>query len=200
MSDPTNPIAPGAQEPVAAPPAAVTPSAPAPVAAAPQTAPEAPSRPPYVNPWAGRVPAPVAPAASAAQPAAPTAPAADPRVDALMGMMRETVEQDIATLPANVAAMVRAVGKDDVMALRGAINAARANGLAAAPNAPLPAPASTVMPTAPATPTAAPGGDDAVRLAEYEKLRGAAPTIAQAYRMAHADSISRALAARSPAN
>lgn len=207
MSDPTNPIAPAAQEPVAAPPAAVTPSAPAPVAAAPQTAPEAPAKPPYVNPWKGRAPAPVAPAASAAPVAssAPTSqPASDPRVDALMAVLGETVAQDLGALPANVAATVRAIAGDDPVAQRKAINAMRANGLAVsplAPPAPLATPASTTMPAPSVAPAAvSPTADDASRLAEYEKLARVAPTLANAYRITHADSITRATAARTPAN
>lgn len=206
MSDPINPIAPAAQEPAQGAPAVIAPSAPAPVAAAPQTPAEAPAKPPYVNPWQGRAPAPPAPVAAkpdaTAQPAAPAAPAADPRVDALMAVLGETVAQDLGALPANVAATVRAIAGDDPVAQRKAINAMRANGLASVANsAPLPAPASTVMPMAPATPAASPAGaDDAARLAEYEKLAKAAPTIANAYRLSHADSITRALAARTPAN
>ena len=203
MSDTTNPIAPAAQEPAQGTPAAPVAQPPAPAAAAPQTVPEAPAKPAYVNPWKGRAPAPVAPAAAApVQPAAP-APASDPRIDALMAVLGETVSQDLGALPANVAATVRAIAGDDPVAQRKAINAMRANGLATAPVAvaPLPTPASTVQPAAPVAP-AAPSAtsDDASRLAEFEKLQSAAPTIANAYRLTHADSINRALAARTSAN
>jgi hypothetical protein len=202
MSDPVNPIAPAAQEPAQGTPAAPVAQPPAPAAAAPQTVPEAPAKPAYVNPWKGRAPAPVAPAAAAPVQSAP--PASDPRIDALMAVLGETVSQDLGALPANVAATVRAIAGDDPVAQRKAINAMRANGLAvapAAPIAPLPTPASTVQPAAPVAP-AAPSttSDDASRLAEFEKLQSAAPTIANAYRLTHADSINRALAARTSAN
>lgn len=204
MSDPNNPVAPAAQEPAQGTPAPAAPSAPAPIAAAPQTAPEAPAKPAYVNPWQGRAPAPVAPATKAPAPAAaqPAAPVADPRVDALMAVLGETVAQDLGALPPNVAATVKAIAGEDPVAQRKAINAMRANGLASVTTAaPLPPPASTVMPAAPAAPIAqSPATDDAARLAEYEKLSKAAPTIANAYRLSHADSISRALAARTPVN
>jgi hypothetical protein len=52
-----------------------------------------------------------------------------------------------------------------------------------------------VAPTAPSVTS-----DDASRLAEFEKLQSAAPTIANAYRLTHAESINRALAARTSAN
>jgi hypothetical protein len=201
MSDPVNPIAPAAQEPAQGTPAAPVAQPPAPAAAAPQTVPEAPAKPAYVNPWKGRAPAPVAPAAAAPVQSAP--PASDPRIDALMAVLGETVSQDLGALPANVAATVRAIAGDDPVAQRKAINAMRANGLATAPVAvaPLPTPASTVQPAAPVAP-AAPSttSDDASRLAEFEKLQSAAPTIANAYRLTHADSINRALAARTSAN
>ena len=121
-----------------------------------------------------------------------------------MAVLGETVSQDLGALPANVAATVRAIAGDDPVAQRKAINAMRANGLAvapAAPIAPLPTPASTVQPAAPVAP-AAPSAtsDDATRLAEFEKLQSAAPTIANAYRLTHAESINRALAARTSAN
>lgn len=207
MSDPTNPTAPAAQEPVAVPPAAVTPSAAAAGAAAPQTPAEVPAKPAYVNPWKGRAPSPVAPAASAApvapsSPAPASQPASDPRIDALMNVLGETVAQDLSALPANVAATVRAIAGDDPVAQRKAINAMRANGLAVSPTAPLAPPASTTMPAAPVADVkpAAAGSDDAARLNEYEKLTKVAPTIAAAYRTSHADSINRALAARTSAN
>ena len=207
MSDPTNPTALAAQEPAQGAPAAVTPSAPAPAAAAPQTPAEAPAKPAYVNPWKGRAPAPVAPAASAApvspsSPAPASQPASDPRIDALMSVLGETVAQDLSALPANVAATVRAIAGDDPVAQRKAINAMRANGLAVSPTAPLAPPASTTMPAAPVADVkpAAAGSDDAARLNEYEKLSKVAPTIAAAYRTSHADSINRALAARTSAN
>jgi hypothetical protein len=184
MSDPTNPTAPPAQEPAAAPPAAAAHSAPAPVAAAPQ-APAA--KPPYVNPWQGRTPAPVAPKADApapvaAQPSQPAAPASDPRVDALMAVLGETVAQDRATLPPNVAAAVLAIAGDDIVAMRKAINAMRANGLAVsplAPPAPLPAPSTTLPPSGPAATPAAPTGDAAVR-AEWLSLKSRGAHIAAA--------------------
>lgn len=204
MSDPTNPTAPVAQEPAQGIPAPAAPSAPAPAAAAPQTAPETPAKPPYVNPWQGRTPAPAASAAKAPAPLAapPAASVADPRVDALMAVLGETVAQDLGALPPNVAATVKAIAGDDPVAQRKAINAMRANGLASvATAAPLPPPASTVMPAAPAAPIAqSPAADDGARLVEYEKLAKVAPTLANAYRLSHADSISRALAARTPAN
>lgn len=206
MSDTTNPIAPAAQEPAAAPPAAAAPSAPVPVVAATQ-APAA--KPPYVNPWQGRTPAPVAPKADAPAPvaastAASAAPAIDPRIDALMAVLGETVAQDLGALPANVAATVRAIAGDDPVAQRKAINAMRANGLAVSPlaaPAPLATPASTTMPAPSVAPAAVSlTADDASRLAEYEKLARVAPTLANAYRITHADSITRATAARTPAN
>lgn len=204
MSDPTNPIASAAQEPAQGTPTAPVAQPPAPAAAAPAPPAAPAAKPPYVNPWQGRAPAPVAPAAAAsAQPPPPAAPASDPRIDALMTVLGETVSQDLSALPANVAATVRAIAGDDPVAQRKAINAMRANGLATAPVAvaPLPPPASTVQPAAPAAPVAPSAtSDDASRLAEFEKLQSAAPTIANAYRLTHADSINRALAARTSAN
>lgn len=221
MSDTINPTAPAAQEPAAAPPTAAAPSVPAPAAAAPQ-APAA--RPPYVNPWQGRTPVAAAAreivqtitegtasggvqlnrVALSSQTAAPAAPASDPRVDALMAVLGETVAQDLGALPANVAATVKAIAGDDPVAQRKAINAMRANGLAVSPlaaPAPLAPPASTTMPAPSVAPAAAsPTADDASRLAEYEKLARVAPTLANAYRITHADSITRATAARTPAN
>lgn len=176
----------------------------APVAAAPAPAPAAAAKPPYVNPWQGR--APVPPATAPAAPSAPPAPpSVDPRVDALMSVLGETVAQDMSTLPANVVSAVRALAPDtDPVAQRRAINAMRANGLATPPStnaAPLPPPASTVMPQPSAvTQPASPASDDASVLAEYEKLAKVAPTIANAYRVTHSASITRALAARTPAN
>ena len=119
-----------------------------------------------------------------------------------MNVLGETVAQDLSALPANVAATVRAIAGDDPVAQRKAINAMRANGLAVSPTAPLAPPASTTMPAAPVADVkpAAAGSDDAARLNEYEKLTKVAPTIAAAYRTSHADSINRALAARTSAN
>lgn len=172
MSDPTNPAASAAAAPAAEAPAAPTAPAQPPAAEAPRQ---------YLNPYASRpaAPKPVAPAAPTPPPAAP---APDPRVDALLGVLGETVTQDLASLPANVAAAAKAIGGDDPIALRKAINALRANGIAtpapAAP-APLPAPATTLPPSGPAAAAAAPTGDAAVR-AEWMSLKQRGAHIAAA--------------------
>jgi hypothetical protein len=205
MSDPTNPAAPAQDAPQGA-PASAPAQTPAPVAAAPQAPSEAPARPTYVNPWKGRAPAPVAPAAAA--PTAQTPPTSpDPiaalraDVEGLRGIIGRTVEQDLAAVPANVAAAVRGTSSDPIEQRR-ILDVLRANGIApSSTSAPLPAPASTVQPAAPVAPaSAAPTSDDAARLAEFEKLQSAAPTFANAYRLTHSEAISRALAARTSTN
>ena len=157
MSDPVHPAAPDATAP--------SPSAPAAPASPAQTAAPVAPQSPRVNPWALR-PAPAAKAAPApgdapSQPApVNAAPAPDPRVDALMAVLGETVTQDLAALPANVQSAVKAIAGDDPVAQRKAINAMRANGIA--------------TPPAPAAAPAEPTGDAAV-LAQYQsmKARGA---------------------------
>lgn len=185
MSDPTTPAseaaaAPSVPAPIvpAAPPA---PPAPAAVSALPAPAVEARR----LNPYASK-PAPVA-----AQPAsaAPSAPAADPRVDGLMEAFCATVAQTRDALPSNVIAAVRAMAPDtDPVAQSRAINALRANGLAAAPVA---MPANTA-PSAPSPAPSAAAQSDAAIFATYEQLRKAAPIRAQVYRAQHGDAIARA--------
>ena len=189
--------------PVAAPVA----PAPAPVATAPAASPPEAAKPPYLNPWAARGKAPAAkPAAKPAEvrpslvSASPTTPAADPRVDALMAVLGETVAQDLSGVPANVAATIRAIAGEDPVAQRKALNAMRANGLASVTPAAAPssiaAPASTTMPTAPVSVAATPANTDAARLAEYEKLSKVAPILASQYRQAHGAAIERASKSR----
>lgn len=138
-----------------------------------------------------------APAAVAPPPAPP--PAADPRVDALMTVLSETVAQDLGALPANVAATVRAIAPDsDPVAQRRALNAIRANGLATPPPAapaPLAPPASTVV-SMPAPSITTPAADDAAILARFERLRATAPLLASTFESANRDAITRATAAR----
>lgn len=198
MSDPANPAPPDA------PTAAATPVAPTASSAPPAQAPAAqPAPTARVNPWAMRparpasAPAQASPAVPPSAPTdAPAAPAGDPRIEALMAVLGETVAQDIAALPANVQSAVKAIAGDDPVAQRKAINAMRANGIASPSPAPIPAPASTVAPIAPATPTPNPTGDDASRLAEWEKLQRIAPIMAEGYRTTHGASIDRAIKAR----
>lgn len=214
MSDPTSPVPPAA-------PASITEAAralaqtlnegspassvqpPAPAVAAPQAPAATPAKPPYVNPWQGRAPAPaVAAPSTSPQPAAPAAPVADPRVDALMAVLGETVAQDMSALPANVAATVRAIAGDDPVAQRKAINAMRANGIAtppAAAPAPLPPPANTMPAAAPPAAPVEPTGDAAV-LAEYQRLKSRGAFIAaSAFYASNAGAIERALKS-SPSN
>lgn len=185
--------------PVAAPAA----PAPAPVATAPAASPPEAAKPPYLNPWATRgkataaKPAEVRPSLVSAS---PTTPAADPRVDALMAVLGETVAQDLSGVPANVAATIRAIAGEDPVAQRKALNAMRANGLASVTPAAAPssiaAPASTTMPTAPVSVAATPANTDAARLAEYEKLSKVAPILASQYRQTHGAAIDRATKSR----
>lgn len=186
MSDPVTPAAPDATAPA--------PSAPAPTAAPAQTAAPVAPQPPRVNPWALRPakPAPAPDAAPASQ------PVTDPRVDALMTVLGETVTQDLASLPPNVQGAVKAIAGDDPVALRKAINAMRANGIATAPAAPAPAPlpmptTTTAAPAAPAAAPAEPTGDAAV-LAQYQHMKSKGAHIAAAsFYAQNAGSIERAL-------
>lgn len=218
MSDPTNPIAPAAQEPAQGAPAAVTPSAPAPVAAAPQTPAEAPARPPYVNPWKGRAPvaakpeAPAPAAASPSQPAAPVAPVSDPLaalradVEGLRGLIGRTVEQDLTTVPANVAAAVRAASTDPIEQRR-LLDVLRANGIAAPVSASAaPAPIAPIAPAATtinAPPVAAPEvrtqeSGDADLLAHHQKLLASGQHYAASnFLIKHSEAITRAQARQS---
>jgi hypothetical protein len=216
MTDPTTPAAPslsGAalnQAPVAPPPAVAPPAPPPAVEAAPAppaAAQEPAERPRYVNPWKGRPAAVAAPAppvvqpaaapspAASAAPSAQPAPVADPRVDALVAVLGETVAQDLAALPPSVAAAVRAIAPDsDPVAQRRAINAMRANGLAVTTPAPSTvAPPVTTMPSAqPAPAPAEPTGDAAI-LARYEALKAQGRHILAAnFYASHAPSIERA--------
>jgi len=196
MSDPVTPAAPDATAPA--------PSAPAPTAAPAQTAAPVAPRPPRVNPWALRpakpTPAPGdAPSQSAPVNAAPASqPVTDPRVDALMAVLGETVTQDLAALAPNVQGAVKAIAGDDPVALRKAINAMRANGIATAPVAPAPAPlpmptTTTAAPAAPAAAPAEPTGDAAV-LAQYQHMKSKGAHIAAAsFYAQNAGSIERAL-------
>ena len=124
------------------------------------------------------------------------APAPDPRVDALMAVLGETVTQDLSSVPANVAATIRAIAGSDPVAQRKALNAMRANGLASVASTAIAAPASTTMPTAAVAVTASPANTDASRLAEYEKLSRVAPILASQYRAAHGAAIERATKSR----
>lgn len=209
MSDPTNPVAPAAQEPAAAPPAAATPSAPAPAAAAPQTAPEAPARPPYVNPWKGRAPVAAKPEAPAAAPPPPVAAAPQPDplaalradVEGLRGIIGRTVEQDLATVPANVATAVRAASADPIEQRR-LLDVLRANGIAVSPTA-APAPIAPAATTINAPPVAAPEvrtqeSGDADLLTHYQKLKASgAHYAASNFLIKHSDAITRAQARQS---
>lgn len=187
----------------AAPVAAPAAPAPAPVATAPAASPPEAAKPPYLNPWATRGKAPAAKPAEvrpSSVSASPTTPAADPRVDALMAVLGETVAQDLSGVPANVAATIRAIAGEDPVAQRKALNAMRANGLASVTPAAAPssiaAPASTTMPTAPVSVAATPANTDAARLAEYEKLSKVAPILASQYRQTHGAAIDRATKSR----
>lgn len=187
-----------------APAAAPAAPAPAPVATAPAASPPEAAKPPYLNPWATRGKATAAkPAAKPAEvrpstvSASPAVPAADPRVDALMTVLGETVAQDLSGVPANVAATIRAIAGEDPVAQRKALNAMRANGLAMGTTASnITAPASTTMPTAAVAVTASPASTDAARLSEYEKLSKVAPILASQYRQAHGAAIERASKSR----
>lgn len=213
MSDPTNTPAPAAQEPAQGAPVAAAPSAPAPAAAAPQTAPEAPAPPPRkLNPYAApkappvSAPAPApAPAADAPSPVA-AAPQPDPLaalradVEGLRGIIGRTVEQDLATVPANVAAAVRAASADPIEQRR-LLDVLRANGIAAPTAAPAPiAPAAT---TINAPPVAAPEvrtqeGSDADLLAHHQRLlANGQHYAASSFLLKHSEAITRAQARQS---
>lgn len=204
MTDPTTPApAPLAVEGAPAAPPAAASTAPPPAAAQ-----EPAERPRYVNPWQSR-PAPVAkdPAPQAAPPAppvasqpaaAPSEPAADPRVDALLSVLGETVAQDLAREAPGVAAAVRAIAPDsDPVGQRRALNALRASGLAAgivAPPAPVAPPTTTINPP----PSAAPPvetqeGTDSALLRQYDELvaRGA-HFAASNHLLTHSAAIARA--------
>lgn len=205
MADITTTTTDPAAVPVApvAPAAAPIAPAPAPVATAPAASPPEAAKPPYLNPWAARGKAPAAKPAEVRPSlvsASPTTPAADPRVDALMAVLGETVAQDLSGVPANVAATIRAIAGEDPVAQRKALNAMRANGLASVTPAAAPssiaAPASTTMPTAPVSVAATPANTDAARLAEYEKLSKVAPILASQYRQTHGAAIDRATKSR----
>lgn len=190
MSDPVIPAAPDATAPA--------PSAPAPTAAPAQTAAPVAPQPPRVNPWALR-PAKPAPAPSDApsQPApVNVAPApqsvTDPRVDALMTVLGETVAQDLAALPPNVQGAVKAIAGDDPVALRKAINAMRANGIADTARGTVPLPASTAPGGAqPAPQPASSAAADAAIAAQYAKLQAVAPIRALVFRQQNAEALAR---------
>ena len=191
MSDPVTPAAPDATAPA--------PSAPAPTAAPAQTAAPVAPQPPRVNPWALRPAAPAAKPASVAAPAAPpassepvAAPQGDPRVDALMGVLAETVAQDLSVLPPNVASSVRAIAGDDPVAQRKAINAMRANGLAAvSSSAPLPMPANTSPAAVPAPAPSSTAASDAAIAAKLAELQRVAPIRAVIFRQQNAEALAR---------
>lgn len=194
MSDPTQPASADPAAPIVQPPAA-------PAVAAPPAAPLPPAAvaPRVLNPYAAALaPKPAAPAVAVEAPpaAAPAAPPVDPRIDALMAIVSEDVARDLAAVPENVRAAVRAFAGDDPIAQRNALATMRANGLAGAVT--LPPGASTAVPSgqpAPA-PVASP---DAVALAEWELARSKGATIvAAAIRARHGAAIDRAIAARSP--
>lgn len=195
MSDPVNPAAPDATAPAH--------SAPAPAAPPAQTAAPVAPQPPRVNPWALR-PAPAAKAAPApgdapSQPAPVNAvpasqPAPDPRVDALMAVLGETVTQDLAALPANVQSAVKAIAGDDPVAQRRAINAMRANGIADTSRAAVPLPANTTPGVAQPAPQPAPASSaaaDAAIAAQHAKLQGVAPIRALLFRQQNAEALAR---------
>jgi hypothetical protein len=130
----------------------------------------------------------------------PAAPAADPRVDALLGVLGESVAQDRKALPPNVDALVSQLAGDDVLAQRKVLNALRANGIASA-HAPAPiAPAAT---TINAPPVAAPEvrtqeSGDADLLTHYQKLKASGSHYAASnFLIKHSDAITRAQARQS---
>jgi len=190
MSNPVTPAAPDATAPA--------PSAPAPTAAPAQTAAPVAPQPPRVNPWALR-PAKPAPGDAPSQPAPVNAapapqPVTDPRVDALMTVLGETVAQDLAALPPNVQGAVKAIAGDDPVALRKAINAMRANGIADTARGTVPLPASTAPGGAQPAPQPAPASSvaaDAAIAAQYAKLQAVAPIRALVFRQQNAEALAR---------
>lgn len=185
MSDPTIPAAQAPDAGAPAPPQAVTPPAPA---AAPQPPAQAVPAPRVLNPYASRTPA-QAPSAPPVV-AAPSAPAPDPRVDALLGVLADTVAQDMAALPANVSAAVKAIAGDDPVAQRKAINAMRANGIAT-PSSVIPAPANTAAPQTTAPTASSTSASDAALAARYDQLQKVAPTQAMLFRVQHREALAR---------
>lgn len=192
MSDPVIPAAPDATAPA--------PSAPAPTAApAPATAPVAP-QPPRVNPWALRPakPAP-APSDASSQPApvnvAPVSqPVTDPRVDALMALVADTVAQDLAAESESVRKAVVAIAPNDPAAQRQALNILRANGIAGTTRGIVPLPASTAPGGAQPAPQSAPASSaaaDAAIAAQYAKLQALAPIRALVFRQQNAEALAR---------
>ncbi len=180
MSDPT--------QPAPADPAA-------PTVPAPRPDPEAAPR--VLNPYAAAPvrPAAVAPVAPTAAPAVePPAPAADPRIDALMAIVSEDVARDLAAVPENVRAAVRAFAGDDPIAQRNALATMRANGLTGPVT--LPPGASTAVPTQQPAPAPV-QSPDAAALAHYDSLVAKGAHIsAAAFAAGHGAAIARARAAR----
>lgn len=192
MSDPVTPAAPDAT--------ASAPSAPAPTAAPAQTAAPVAPQPPRVNPWALR-PAKPAPAPSDApsQPASINAapapqPVTDPRVDALMALVADTVAQDLAAEPEPVRKVVMAIAPNDPAAQRQALNILRANGIAGTTRGTVPLPASTAPGGAQPAPQPAPASSaaaDAAIAAQHAKLQTLAPIRAVIFRQQNAEALAR---------
>jgi len=193
--DPTQPPAPA--DPAA--PIAPTPAAPAAAPAVPvATQPPAPIAPRVLNPWAAVTARSAAPAAIAVAPSteapAPPAPAADPRIDALMAIVSEDVARDLAAVPENVRAAVRAFAGDDPIAQRNALATMRANGLTGPVT--LPPGASTAVPTQQPAPASVQSPDVAA-LAHYDSLVAKGAHIsAAAFAAGNSAAIARARAAR----
>lgn len=188
MSDPVTPAAPDATPPApSAPASAAAPASPA--------APVAP-QPTRVNPWALR-PAKASPVPTDAPPSpAPVnaAPVTDPRVDALMALVADTVTQDLAAESESVRKAVVAIAPNDPAAQRQALNILRANGIAGSARGTVPLPASTAPGGAQPAPQPAPASSaaaDAAIAAQYAKLQTAAPIRALLFRQQNAEALAR---------
>lgn len=191
--DPTQPPAP-------ADPAAPSVQPPAPAAAppaAPVAAPPAPPAPRVLNPYAvapqrAAAPAPVTPAAPAAE--VPPAPPSDPRIDGLMAALRESVDEQLASVPEGVRATVRELAGDDPIAQRRVLATLRTHGVAGPVT--LPPGATTAVPAQQPAPAAV-ASPDADALTRWQSLKSkGAHVLAAQFRTQHAASIDRALAAR----
>lgn len=165
---------------------------------------------PWVNPFVARKAA--AKPAAAPAPTAPAAPA--PKVDPLArlaeletlhkatseslarreSVLKARVAQDLAALPEHVRVAVERDAGGDLDATMRLITLMHTVG-AAKPIIPTGA---TTAPPPPAT-SAATNPDDAV-LSEYESLKGRAPILANAFRLAHSAEIARAEKRRASAS
>lgn len=197
MSDPSQPAPADPAAPAVQPPAPVA----APPAAPVATQPPAPPAPRVLNPYAvapqrAASPAPVAPVAPAVEP--PAAPPSDPRIDGLMAALRESVDEQLASVPEGVRATVRELAGDDPIAQRRVLATLRTHGVAGPVTLP---PGATTAPPSGQPAPAAVASPDVDALSRWESLREKGAHItAAAFRATHGAAIDRALAARGARN